>query len=110
MERLLFRLRVVRPLFNTFEEVTKAHRDTHGLRTADSGCVHSMRGAETAREVIHHRIMDRIALAEDRILIQQSLLHLVKQGLNSDGTLRINVRNRRPQILGENYKAESDAM
>ena len=60
---------------------------------------------ETPREMIKREILANLQSANDFRKIHQTLLDLTKVGLKSNGTLKNNVRNKRNEILGVEYKS-----
>lgn len=99
-------LKIVRPLYNIFEDMIKAYKRNYLLETEGSGCGHSAtKNTQTPREMVHYRILDELVNSKDGHVIQRELLDLTKRGLAPNGTLRVNVRNERNRILGQNYKS-----
>jgi tRNA(Ile)-lysidine synthase TilS/MesJ len=100
------RIKIIRPLFETFENSIKSYQRDNYLQTEGSGCGHgATRDTETPREMIHHRILDKLMLSKDLVKITWELLRLVKKGLYYDGTLQVDTRRERHRILGSSYKS-----
>ncbi len=99
-------LKIVRPLFNIFEYSIKEYQAEHSLKTEGSGCGHgATKATQTPREMVHRRIFDELPNNRDCHRIQEQLLVLAKKGIAKDGTLKLNVRNKRAELLGPNYKS-----
>lgn len=97
--------KIVRPLFNVFEESIKSFRDTYSIATAGSGCGHSILAEKnTPREIIQSLLVSKLLNLSSYEEYKQWLLALVHLGLKEDGTLIRNVRNERASILGKDYK------
>lgn len=97
--------KIFRPLFNVFEETIRSYKNKFFLLTEDSGCGHSLLSeTQTPRELIHYGILQNENTGSLNKKTYYWLLALVKQGLNKDGTLIVNVRNQRENILGDKYK------
>jgi hypothetical protein len=93
----------VRPLFNIFEDTTKKYYKLNDFPEKELECFPLMtREYQTPRE----KIMSSISYSksnEFEIYIKK-LFELIERFLNQDGTAKSNVRNRRIEILGFEYK------
>ncbi|MCU0343225.1 MAG: hypothetical protein MUE93_00405 [Ignavibacteriaceae bacterium] len=97
---------ILRPLFKVFENTIINFKKNHNLKTLGSGCSHSFaKETHTPREMIQYELLYLLFENPDNELIQDWLISLVINGLESDGTLIVNARNERENILGKQYKS-----
>ncbi|MGQ4432316.1 MULTISPECIES: hypothetical protein [unclassified Streptomyces] len=93
--------KIVRPLFRVWENEIIAETAYLG-ETESSGCGHTIsKTRQTPREIIQSEIVQALEVNAE---MRSRLQNLVQQCLSSDGTLQVDARRIRHQLLGDQYK------
>lgn len=93
-------LKIIRPLFNIFEQDIKNIYTGTSIIFPSDGCEHEIKSRLTPREMIHHRL----ATTETSAKILPYLHAVITKNLAPDGTIKFDARNNRSQLLGSGYK------
>lgn len=105
-----YKINIIRPLFNLTEVDITNYIRLHSIKTEGSGCGHgAIAATQTPREMIHYRILRPMLELTSGNNTHGRLLELINKSLFADGTLEVNVRNERENILGAEYRFGSSA-